>query len=182
MKRERSISNLSNHFKGTGKPFLHENRIIIAPIHFLLLFFCYWTLVYKAWRSRTVKVKKCADYRQSGRDFDRNWFTVIYILLQGANVCFCICIKRETSFFNWLNHPFIKRNFISIFLPAGEFLHLAFLQAKSRVKELKKPKFNFASSLYGFIGNTLCNVVAMYLLSPYAFYREHTLSGELSRP
>lgn len=56
---------------------------------------------------------------------------------------------------------FIKRNFISIFLPAGGISSLAFFTGAIESKGIKKTQIHFASSIYGFIGILSVVIVAI---------------------
>ncbi len=56
---------------------------------------------------------------------------------------------------------FIKRNFISVFLPAGGISSLAFFTGAIESKEIKKTQIHFASSIYGFIGILSVVIVAI---------------------
>mgnify|MGYP003575539321 CR=1 FL=1 len=47
---------------------------------------------------------------------------------------------------------FLKRNFVSVFLPAGGVTSLAFFSASVEKKGINKSQINFASSIYGFLG------------------------------
>ena len=56
---------------------------------------------------------------------------------------------------------FLKRNFISVFLPAGGVSSLAFFTDEIEKKGISKTKIHFASTLYGFIGIVSVVVVAI---------------------
>jgi len=47
---------------------------------------------------------------------------------------------------------YLKRNFVSVFLPAGGVSSLAFFSGDIEKKGVSKSQINFASSIYGFIG------------------------------
>lgn len=56
---------------------------------------------------------------------------------------------------------FLKRNFISVFLPAGGVSSLAFFTDEIEKMGISKTKIHFASSLYGFIGIVSVVVIAI---------------------
>ncbi|WGQ09386.1 bifunctional lysylphosphatidylglycerol flippase/synthetase MprF [Pedobacter gandavensis] len=56
---------------------------------------------------------------------------------------------------------FLKRNFISVFLPAGGVSSLAFFSSPIEQKGVSKSQINFASSIYGFVGILSVLVIAI---------------------
>ena len=78
--------------------------------------------------------------------------TFIYILLQGlmyvtsfASVNCKVSLKSSTILF-------LKRNLISVFLPAGGVSSLAFFAGDVEKKGVSKSQIHFASTIYGFVG------------------------------
>jgi len=59
---------------------------------------------------------------------------------------------------------FLKRNFISVFLPAGGISSLMFFSSKIQEKGVSKSQINFASGIYGFVG-----ILTVILLAIPAF-------------
>jgi phosphatidylglycerol lysyltransferase len=56
---------------------------------------------------------------------------------------------------------YLKRNFVSVFLPAGGVSSLAFFSGNIEKKGVSKSQINFASSIYGFIGILSVVVIAV---------------------
>ena len=56
---------------------------------------------------------------------------------------------------------YLKRNFVSVFLPAGGVSSLAFFSGEIEKKGVSKSQINFASSIYGFIGILSVVVIAI---------------------
>ena len=56
---------------------------------------------------------------------------------------------------------FLKRNFISVFLPAGGVSSLAFFGADIKKKGVESSQINYASSIYGFVGILSVIVIAI---------------------
>jgi phosphatidylglycerol lysyltransferase len=56
---------------------------------------------------------------------------------------------------------FLKRNFISVFLPAGGVSSLAFFAGEIEKKGITKTQIHFASSVYGFVGILSVVIVAV---------------------
>jgi phosphatidylglycerol lysyltransferase len=78
--------------------------------------------------------------------------TVIYILLQAAMYVFSfrsvgarLDLARSTELF-------LKRNLLSVFLPAGGISSLAYLPQSLRRSQLHKQQIHQASGIYGFVG------------------------------
>jgi len=72
---------------------------------------------------------------------------------------------------------FIKRNLISIFLPAGGVSSLVFFTGTIENKGIKSTKIHFASSIYGFIGILSVVIVAIPAFM-YAIVEGTVGSGE----
>jgi len=56
---------------------------------------------------------------------------------------------------------YLKRNFVSVFLPAGGVSSLAFFSGNIEKKGVTKSQINFASSIYGFVGILTVVVIAV---------------------
>ncbi|MBD3748656.1 MAG: lysylphosphatidylglycerol synthetase family protein [Sphingobacteriales bacterium] len=156
-------------FKEKTFPFIRENGKIIIQFIITILFIGIGIWFFKHQRKELIEVQKLIV------DADTNWFligllvTAIYILLQGlmyvasfSAVSSKISIKDATILF-------LKRNFISVFLPAGGVSSLAFFTAPLRKKGIKESQIQFASSIYGFVGILSVVIVAIPVFI-YAFF------------
>lgn len=72
---------------------------------------------------------------------------------------------------------YMKRNFISVFLPAGGVSSLAFFSGNIERKGVNKSQINFASSIYGFVGILSVVVIAIPVFI-YAIFKGSIGSGE----
>lgn len=99
--------------------------------------------------------------------------TLIYVILQGyAYKLSLAMVKQKVPL--WLNIIlFLKRNFVSVFLPAGGVTSLAFFSGEIEKRGISKSSINFASSIYAFLG--ILSVVCIAL--PIFFY---SLSGGIT--
>ena len=91
-------------------------------------------------------------------------FTGVYILLQAALYVYSfLSIGGKIS---WLNaiELFLKRNVISVFLPAGGITALAYLPATMRKSHVQKQQVHQGSVIYGFIGIFSVFIVAVPVL------------------
>jgi len=72
---------------------------------------------------------------------------------------------------------YMKRNFVSVFLPAGGVSSLAFFSGDIEKKGVTKSQVNFASSIYGFVG--ILSVVAIAIpVFIYAIFEGSIGAGE----
>ena len=72
---------------------------------------------------------------------------------------------------------YLKRNFVSVFLPAGGVSSLAFFSGAIEQKGVAKSQINFASSIYGFVG--ILSVVVMAIpVFIYAIFKGSIGAGE----
>ena len=78
--------------------------------------------------------------------------TIIYFYLQGG--MYKKCFLSVGLFLPWNSSVilFLKRNFISVFLPAGGITSLAYSPSQLRKTGFSKAQVHQASALFGFIG------------------------------
>jgi phosphatidylglycerol lysyltransferase len=160
MKREVSIGSLSSH-NNHAKPFIIENRKIITQFIITFFFFVVGIWLLKHEGAELVNVKNVL--------FDAKWpwvlagisLTGIYILLQGQMYVFAFAsVHSEVSLVDSAL-LFIRRNFISIFLPAGGISSLAFFTGGLESKGIKNTQIHFASIIYGFVGILSVVIIAI---------------------
>jgi len=72
---------------------------------------------------------------------------------------------------------YMKRNFVSVFLPAGGVSSLAFFSGNIEKKGVSKSQVNFASSIYGFVGILSVVVIAIPVFI-YAIFEGSIGAGE----
>jgi len=72
---------------------------------------------------------------------------------------------------------YMKRNFVSVFLPAGGVSSLAFFSSDIEKKGVSKSQVNFASSIYGFVGILSVVVIAIPVFI-YAIFEGSIGAGE----
>ncbi len=72
---------------------------------------------------------------------------------------------------------FLKRNFISVFIPAGGISSLAFFTQPIEKKGIKESQIYFASTIYGFVGILSVIIIAVPAFF-YAFLKGKTGLGE----
>ncbi len=161
MKINFSFKTLANHFKERAKPFLRENKNIILQFIFTLFFIAIGIWFIRHERSELVQVKEVLG--------TANWIwvltglslTAIYILLQGLMYVYSFASVRHRVSLTDSTILFIKRNFISVFLPAGGVSSLAFFTGTIEKKGIKNSHIHFASSIYGFVGILSVVIVAI---------------------
>ncbi len=177
MSRYASIVSIRNLYNEHANPFLRENKKIIIQFIFTVFFFAIGIWFIQHERSELVEVQgvlKSANW---------NWvllglvLTVVYILLQGLMYVFSFASTRsKVSLFD-ATVLFIKRNLISVFLPAGGVSSLAFFTGAIETKGIKSTKIHFASSIYGFVGILSVVLVAVPAFM-YAIVEGTVGSGE----
>lgn len=92
------------------------------------------------------------------------FLALIYILLQGLMY---VASFRSTGLTVNIKDAailFLKRNFLSIFLPAGGVSSLAYLPRNIRIKGYKTSKIHQASAVYGFTGLLTVLIVGLPLI------------------
>lgn len=161
MKRDFSLRSVSYLFKEHAGPFLRENSKIIIQFVFTLFFIAIGIWFIQHQRSELIQVKSVLDTAHIGWVIAGLALTALYILLQGLMYVFSFAsIRKKVSLFD-ATILFIKRNFISVFLPAGGVSSLAFFTGAIEKKGIKDSQIHFASSIYGFIGILSVVIVAI---------------------
>ncbi|WP_316747682.1 bifunctional lysylphosphatidylglycerol flippase/synthetase MprF [Pedobacter gandavensis] len=158
-------------------PFLRENGKIISSYMFSLFFIglAIWFL-----KQQRGEIKQVEHLLTTARWV---WVTIgialsiVYVFIHGmmyrssfAAVSSRISIADGTLLF-------LKRNFISVFLPAGGVSSLAFFSSPIEQKGVSKSQINFASSIYGFVGILSVLVIAIPVFI-YAILEGSIGSGE----
>jgi phosphatidylglycerol lysyltransferase len=161
MKRELKIGSLINPVKEKIGPFFRENSKILLQFSFTLLFIALGIWFIKHERAELTNVKNVLFEARWQWIFTGIGLTALYLFLQGQMYVYSFAaIRYKISFFDSAI-LFIKRNFISIFLPAGGVSSLAFYTGALESKGIKKSQIHFASSIYGFTGIFSVVVVAI---------------------
>ena len=156
-----SLNSISYLFKNHTKPFLLENKKIIIKFIFTLFFISIGIWFLMDQRSELIQVQKVIETASVRWVITGLALTVIYILLQGLMYVLSFAsIGKKVSLFD-ATILFIKRNLISIFLPAGGVSSLAFFTGDIEKKGIKNSQIHFASSIYGFIGILSVIIVAL---------------------
>jgi len=142
-------------------PFLRENGKIISSYVFSLFFIGLIIWFIKQQRGEIHEVK--------GLLLTAQWFwlligialSIVYVFIHGmmyrssfAAVSSKISVADGTLLY-------LKRNFVSVFLPAGGVSSLAFFSTAIEQKGVSKSQINFASSIYGFVGILSVLVIAI---------------------
>jgi phosphatidylglycerol lysyltransferase len=161
MTTSNSTASIGNFFRNKVFIFINENRRLVAQFIFTALF-----VGLAAWFIKHEKTE-LLSVRDVILKADRNWIlaglglVAFYIVIQG--------IMYKTSFAS-LNIRlklrdaiilFLKRNFISVFLPAGAVSSQVFFTKDIEKKGINKSQIYFASSIYAFVGILSVVIVAI---------------------
>ena len=157
--------------------YLYENRKIIGQFILAILFVAIGIWFFNHERSELGQVKNILESSKLPYLWLGITVTVIYIIMQG--------FMYKMSFASVNNKVplaitillYLKRNFISIFLPAGGVASLAFFSSEIEKKGISKTKIYFASSIYAFVGILSVVTVAIPIFI-YALIGGLTGSGE----
>ncbi len=177
MKITKFSNSVFHHFKEKSIPFLKENGKIITQFVFTAFFIGVGIWFVKHEQAEFSQVKIALS--------SANWKWVI----AGIGVTLVIFIQHglmyKASFAalrSSVSLPdtillFLKRNFISVFLPAGGISSLAFFAQTIEKKGIKESQIYFASTIYGFVGILSVVIVAIPTFL-YALLKGKTGLGE----
>lgn len=177
MKRTSPLHPVSHFFREQTFPFLKENAKIIAQFIFTIFFIGLGIWFIKHEQTEIHEVKRVlftADPFWLGAGI---LFTVVYIFLQGCMyVASFEAVGSKVTIYDALV-LFLKRNLVSIFLPAGGISSLAFFSGDIENKRVSKAQIHFASSIYAFVGIVSVVIVALPAFV-YALFEGSLSQGE----
>ncbi|HAH26128.1 MAG TPA: lysylphosphatidylglycerol synthetase family protein [Prolixibacteraceae bacterium] len=157
---------------------IRENRKLITQFILTILFIALATWGIKHERSEFSQVKTVLLSSQLDYVLLGILVTALYIILQGLMYKLAFAsvknkIPLTATILLWL-----KRNFISIFIPAGGVTSLAFFTGDIEKRGISKTKIHFASSIYAFAG--ILSVVSVAIpIFIYALKEGLSGAGEL---
>jgi phosphatidylglycerol lysyltransferase len=161
MKTKVSIGSFSSYCKEHINPFVYKNVKIVAQVFFTLFFIGIGIWFIKQEHTEFFQVSDALVAAKPQWVLVGLAVTAIYILLQAQMYVFSFASVRAKVSLSDSIILFIKRNFISVFLPAGGISSLAFFTGKIEDKGIKKTRIHFASSIYGFVGILSVIIVAI---------------------
>jgi phosphatidylglycerol lysyltransferase len=143
---------------------ISENRKIIFRFMLAILFIAVGAWFIKHEQAELGDVKRVF--------LDSHWqyivlgilITGIYILLQGFMYKMAFASIGKKIPFTLTLLLYLKRNFISIFIPAGGVTSLAFFTGEIEKTGISKTKIHFASTIYAFVGILTIILVAIPIL------------------
>ena len=142
-------------------PFIRENAKMISSYVFTLFFIglAIWFIKHEG--------AELAEVRPLLSTASLPWLiaglalSVVYVFIHGA--MYKAAFASVASKVSVLDGTvlYLKRNFVSVFLPAGGVSSLAFFSSAIEKKGVNKSQINFASSIYGFVGILSVVVIAI---------------------
>lgn len=158
-------------------PFVRENGKIIASFIFTVFFLALFIWFIKHEQGELKQVKRLL--------ISANWIWISLGIVLSIAYLFVHGMMYRSAFFAIGSRIsigegtmlFLKRNFVSIFLPAGGVSSLAFFSADIEKEGVSQSQINFASSIYGFVGILSVVVVAIPVFI-YAIFQGSIGYGE----
>ena len=161
MVKENPSASIRNFFKEKVFIFLNENAKLITQFLFTALF-----IVLAAWFISHQK-HELLTVRNILSDANKYWvlaglgLVIFYIFIQGVMyVTSFASIDTRLKLWDAII-LFLKRNFISVFLPAGAVSSLAFFSSDIEKKGITRTQVYLASSIYAFVGILSVVIVAI---------------------
>lgn len=157
---------------------IRENRKLIAQFTLTLLFIAIAAWFIRHEKSEIAQVKQALLASQWQYILLGILVTALYIILQGLMYKMAFSAVRKEISLGSTILLFLKRNFISIFIPAGGVTSLAFFTGEIEKKGISKTKIHFASSIYAFVGilSVVCVAIPIFI---YALIDGITGAGEI---
>jgi phosphatidylglycerol lysyltransferase len=161
MKKNNSSVIIRNFFKKKVFIFLNDNAKLITQFLFTALFIVLagWFIFHQKHELNSVRI--------AISEANKYWImaglglVAFYIFIQGAMyVTSFASIDVRLNLWDAII-LFLKRNFISVFLPAGAVSSLAFFSNEIEKKGITRTQVYFASSIYAFIGILSVVIVAI---------------------
>lgn len=156
---------------------IRENRKLIAQFILTILFIAIGTWFFKHEQKELAQVKNVILDSRSQFITLGIGLTVFYLGAQGFMYKMAFASVDSNLPFASAVLLFLKRNFISIFIPAGGVTSLAFFTGDIEGKGITKTKIHFASSIYAFVGISSVVMVSVPIFI-YALFEGVTGIGE----
>ena len=177
MKRISSLRPISKHVRDQTFPFIKENGKIIGQFVLTILFIGIGIWFIKHEQAELLQVKEILFTASIWWMITGILLTIGYIILQGyMYVASFLAVGARVSPYD-ATILFLKRNLISVFLPAGGLSSLAFFSRDIENKGISKTQIHFASTIYAFIGIASVVLVAIPVFI-YAIFEGTISTGE----
>ncbi|TLV03702.1 phosphatidylglycerol lysyltransferase domain-containing protein [Dyadobacter luticola] len=144
-----------------GMQYLRENARIIGQFIFTVFFIALGIWFFHHQETELHQVRQtlsASGWQWLGLGI---LLTVVYIILQGFMYVGSFAATGSNVTLGDSVILFLKRNFVSVFLPAGGISSLAFFTASIEKKGISKSQIHFASSVYAFVGILSVVIVAI---------------------
>ena len=142
-------------------PYLKENKKLLLQVVLTLLFLGVGIVFIKNERAELHLVSGVLSGSRIPYLVLGGVLTLFYISLQGVMYVYSFAAVRcRISLWDAIL-LFLKRNFISVFLPAGGVSSLAFFTSTIERKGITRSQIHFASSVYAFVGILSVVIVAL---------------------
>jgi phosphatidylglycerol lysyltransferase len=164
MRTSKLTLEFKNLFHEKSIPFIRENSKLIAQFLLTLLFFGLGIWFLKHERAELADVKTTLFHSQWVWVLLGIAVTILYISLQGLMYVISFAAIQCKVLLKDTIELFLKRNLISVFLPAGGVSSLAFFSGPLEKKGISKTQIFYASTLYGFVG-----IISVILVAVPAF-------------
>ena len=158
-------------------PFLREHYKIIGSYIFTLFFIGLAIWFIKHERAELQQVKELVITSRWEWIAIGLVLSIAYIFIHGLMYKSAFAAVGSKVSVNDASMLFLKRNFVSVFLPAGGVSSLAFFSGNIEEKGVSKSQINFASSIYGFVGILSVLVIAIPVFI-YAIFQGSIGMGE----
>lgn len=156
---------------------VRENRKLIARFFLTFLFIAIGTWFFKHEQSELQQVGDAIVTSKLPYILLGIGLTVLYLFAQGSMYTFAFAAVGISIRIVPATLLFLKRNFISIFIPAGGVTSLAFFTGDFEKEGISKTKIHFASSIYAFVGIVSVVLVSIPIFL-YAMFDGFAGSGE----
>jgi phosphatidylglycerol lysyltransferase len=148
-------------YKGRSVPFIRENSKLIGQFVLTALFFGLGIWFLKHERAELTDVKSTLRAAHWVWLLTGIAVSALYLVLQGLMYVYAFSSIQCKVDLKDTIALFLKRNLISVFLPAGGVSSLAFFTGPLERKGITKAQIHYASSIYGFIGILTVILVAV---------------------
>jgi phosphatidylglycerol lysyltransferase len=161
MKRISLPASVESFFKEKAIVIIHENRKLILQFIFtaLFIYMAVWFISHE--KAELGNVKNILTGANLYWVLTGLGLVILYIFLQG--IMYVTSFAAINSYIGLWDAIilFLKRNFISVFLPAGGVSSLVFFSNEIEKKGITKTQVYFASSIYAFVGILSVVIVAI---------------------